>query len=218
MAYQSKYYDAFREILMRVIFEIKWRGLFREFYARKPFTYIFKREGPNQFLSASYLVDWNVDTVVAAAGVLIQEDKLDSIIMAVKYVAKQIRYVRGTHRLVDWEDRTASKNLERGWGNCADLAISSAALLRAMNIPARLVEGKALDMETGEKYAHAWIEVYYNGQWLGIDPTNWGDLDKEFISESVQDLYRENYDVHSRQVDEDSDDIFYLTRRAWFDW
>lgn len=42
------------------------------------------------------------------------------------------------------------------------------ALMHMSGIPARYVVG----MLQGEGLSHAWVEIYENGMWIGLDPTN----------------------------------------------
>ncbi len=53
-------------------------------------------------------------------------------------------------------------------GICYDYASLFAAMLRSINIPAKLVKGYAA--ENPEVY-HAWNEVYIDGEWIVIDTT-----------------------------------------------
>jgi len=64
-------------------------------------------------------------------------------------------------------------------GNCEFFASSMAVLLRANNIPARLVGGfkGGYYNENGKYYAipnknaHVWVEAYIDGYWIRFDPT-----------------------------------------------
>lgn len=55
-----------------------------------------------------------------------------------------------------------------GRGVCQDYAHIMLAILRCRKIPCRYVTG----MMEGEGESHAWVEVYTNGFWLPLDPTN----------------------------------------------
>lgn len=63
---------------------------------------------------------------------------------------------------------TAEEALALGKGVCQDFAHMQIAVCRALQVPARYVVG--IPEGTGE--THAWAEVYDNGIWVGIDPTN----------------------------------------------
>lgn len=54
-------------------------------------------------------------------------------------------------------------------GVCRDYAILACTLLRAAQVPARLVSGLVL-ME-GRYYYHAWVEVWDGMNWVGVDST-----------------------------------------------
>lgn len=61
---------------------------------------------------------------------------------------------------------------EEAWrgkrGVCQDYAHVMIALCRMAGIPARYITG----MLIGEGYSHAWVEIYSEGKWYGLDPTN----------------------------------------------
>ncbi|MES1227369.1 MAG: transglutaminase family protein [Armatimonadota bacterium] len=61
-------------------------------------------------------------------------------------------------------------------GVCRDHAVLMATLLRASNIPTRLVSG--LVYYSGALYYHAWVEVWDGKNWLGLDSTR----PQEFLS------------------------------------
>ena len=63
---------------------------------------------------------------------------------------------------------TAGEALKQGKGVCQDYAHIMTAVLRYMGIPARYVAGLMI----GEGYTHAWVEVYTQDGWYGLDPTN----------------------------------------------
>lgn len=63
---------------------------------------------------------------------------------------------------------TAGEAWNLGRGVCQDYAHILTSLCHMDNIPARYVAG----MMEGEGSSHAWVEIYYNGYWYPIDPTN----------------------------------------------
>ncbi|MGN1411135.1 MAG: transglutaminase family protein [Oscillospiraceae bacterium] len=68
-------------------------------------------------------------------------------------------------------------------GVCQDYSHIFISLLRWLKIPSRYVSG--LMYENGlVKYnsTHAWVEVYYNGFWYGLDPTNDCEINQGYIS------------------------------------
>lgn len=72
---------------------------------------------------------------------------------------------------------TAGEALRLGKGVCQDYAHIMTAVLRYMGIPARYVNGLMI----GEGYTHAWVEVYTDGGWYGLDPTNNLHIDDYYI-------------------------------------
>ena len=72
---------------------------------------------------------------------------------------------------------TAEMALAQGCGVCQDYAHILIALCRQQGIPARYIAGFMI----GEGATHAWVEVYVNGKWLGIDPTHNRIVDDLYI-------------------------------------
>lgn len=70
--------------------------------------------------------------------------------------------------------------LAEGRGICFDYASLSAAMLRSLGIPCRLITGY---VDPGELY-HAWNMVYIDGQWhsvsIQVDPETWSRIDTTF--------------------------------------
>lgn len=62
-------------------------------------------------------------------------------------------------------------------GVCQDYAQIMISLCRMADIPSRYVVG----MMKGEGYSHAWAEVYIDGYWYGMDPTNDRTVDDTYI-------------------------------------
>ena len=72
---------------------------------------------------------------------------------------------------------TAAQALRLGKGVCQDYAHIMTAAMRYMGIPARYVNG----MMIGEGSTHAWVEIYTDGGWYGLDPTNNLHIDDYYI-------------------------------------
>lgn len=62
---------------------------------------------------------------------------------------------------------TSEQALEKGCGVCQDYAHLLITLCRMAGIPARYVAG----MVVGEGETHAWVEVFADGKWQALDPT-----------------------------------------------
>lgn len=63
---------------------------------------------------------------------------------------------------------TGAEAFALGQGVCQDYAHILIALCRHVGIPARYANG----FIPGIGQTHAWVEVYHEGAWFGIDPTN----------------------------------------------
>ena len=89
-----------------------------------------------------------------------------------EYTAKTVAYDvdKLNNSTFEWDD-SALKTLQLKKGVCQDYAYLAAALLRASNIEARFIAGKA--GEGASKENHAWIEAKINDEWIIMDPT-WG--------------------------------------------
>lgn len=72
---------------------------------------------------------------------------------------------------------TAAEALALGQGVCQDYAHIFISLCRLAGVPARYAAGMML----GEGASHAWVEVWVNGMWVGIDPTNNRLTDETYI-------------------------------------
>ncbi|SFX18753.1 Transglutaminase-like superfamily protein [Thermoactinomyces sp. DSM 45891] len=93
-----------------------------------------------------------------------------------KYVATNVSY--DMKKKQNYWDDGALKTLRERKGICHDYALTTIALLRASEIPARYIGGDA-----GEP--HAWVEAKIGDKWITMDPT-WGSgysTGKKFVKE-----------------------------------
>ena len=72
---------------------------------------------------------------------------------------------------------TAAEAFANNRGVCQDYAQIMLAILRRMGIAARYVAG----LMVNEALTHAWVEVYANGRWCGLDPTNNRLVDEDYV-------------------------------------
>lgn len=105
------------------------------------------------------------------------------------FVAKNVSYDVEKYENDDfnWDD-SALKTLETRTGVCQDYAYLAIALLRASDIEARFVEGRAGGIFPGR---HAWVEANLDGEWVTLDPT-WGSgylKDGRFIPAFNEDYF-----------------------------
>lgn len=77
---------------------------------------------------------------------------------------EDFKYVQGVTDI----QTTAEQAMELGCGVCQDYAHILIALCHQAKIPARYVVG----MLMGEGASHAWVEIYQEGKWYALDPTN----------------------------------------------
>ena len=73
---------------------------------------------------------------------------------------------------------TAEEALAQGKGVCQDFAHVMLAACRHCSIAARYIAG----MLGGEGATHAWVEVYHEGRWVGLDPTHDRLVNDEYIT------------------------------------
>lgn len=73
---------------------------------------------------------------------------------------------------------TAEEALGLGAGVCQDYAHVMLAVCRRFGLEARYIAG----MLGGEGATHAWVEVYQDGCWIGLDPTHDRLVDDDYIS------------------------------------
>lgn len=105
------------------------------------------------------------------------------------YVAKNVSYDVEKYENDDfnWDD-SALKTLETKTGVCQDYAYLAIAMLRANDIEARFVEGRAGGIFPGR---HAWVEANLDGEWVTMDPT-WGSgylKDGKFVPTFNEDYF-----------------------------
>jgi transglutaminase-like putative cysteine protease len=98
------------------------------------------------------------------------------------WVRANVAYVPGSTGV----QTGAQEAWELGQGVCQDIAHLTAALLRAVDIPARYVSGylhprpDAAIGETVEGQSHAWVE-WWCGGWEGYDPTNGREIGVQHV-------------------------------------
>lgn len=73
---------------------------------------------------------------------------------------------------------TAEEALAQGRGVCQDYAHVMLAACRHVGVAARYIAG----MLDGEGATHAWVEVFQDGRWVGLDPTHNRLVDDRYIT------------------------------------
>lgn len=96
---------------------------------------------------------------------------------------EQFEYVQGVTMI----QTTAEQAFSLGKGVCQDYSHILLSLCRLARIPCRYVVG----MLMGEGLSHAWVEIFDNGRWIAIDPTNHLIVDDQHIRISSGRDYRD---------------------------
>ncbi len=115
------------------------------------------------------------------------------------YVAQNVIYDVQKYKNDEfrWDD-SALKTLELQSGVCQDYAFLAIALLRASDIEARFVEGRA----GGGAFPgrHAWVEAKVDGSWLTMDPT-WGSgylQNDKFVAKFTEEYFDPNIEAFNK--------------------
>lgn len=82
---------------------------------------------------------------------------------------------------------TAEEAFALGAGVCQDFSHILISLCRIHRIPSRYVVG----MLIGEGLSHAWVEIWENGKWIALDPTNDLIVDDQHIKISTGRDYKD---------------------------
>lgn len=89
---------------------------------------------------------------------------LDQAVRMMQKLYQDFRYVPGSTSI----NTTAEEALILGTGVCQDYSHILISLCHLAGIPARYIVGMLL----GEGASHAWVEIYNEGRWYALDPTN----------------------------------------------
>ena len=100
-------------------------------------------------------------------------ENFSDIRFLMKRLHEHMRYLPG----VTTTGTTAAEAFAGGCGVCQDYAHILIALCRMAGIPARYVAG----MIAGEGATHTWCEIWMDGGWTGLDPTNDCLVDETYI-------------------------------------
>lgn len=98
---------------------------------------------------------------------------LERVIAMAQWLHRTFSYAPG----ITTVHTTAAEALRGGAGVCQDYAHILISMCRYAGIPARYVAGLMI----GEGATHAWVEVWVDGCWIGIDPTNNRLVDETYI-------------------------------------
>lgn len=102
-----------------------------------------------------------------------QEDPFSRSVQMMHRLFQQFQYCPGSTSV----RTTAEEAWEEGFGVCQDYAHLLITLCRMDGISARYAAGMLL----GEGASHAWVEIYVDGVWIGLDPTHDRCVDENYI-------------------------------------
>jgi transglutaminase-like putative cysteine protease len=108
-------------------------------------------------------------------------------------IREQVEYVPGSTGV----QTRAAEVWEKGAGVCQDMVHLGLGALRTVGVPARYVSGYVTPSRTPEVgvpktgESHAWLQ-YWDGMWIGIDPTNATTPDDLYVEVGVG---RDYFDV-----------------------
>lgn len=116
--------------------------------------------------------------IASANGIATASDLSALVAGIVNFVKNSAEYDLAPERVPDGEDFCTWFLTEAESGYCVHFASSATALLRAVGVPARYVEGYVTTVQAGEdtiveeRQAHAWVEAFVDGVgWVLYDPT-----------------------------------------------
>ena len=128
----------------------------------------------DKWLSPSVYIESDHPTIVAKATELTMgaKSRWDAVLKIGQWVHQEITYVIA-------DTPSAQLALETRKGDCGPHSTLMVAMLRAVDIPARLVGGLVYTPVFGGSFGqHAWVEVYMGESgWLAMDPTT-GEFDQ----------------------------------------
>ena len=95
-----------------------------------------------------------------------------------------------------------------GLGRCGEFSLLYFGLCKANNIPIRLIVDNSMSL--GEKLAgdHMWNEVYINGRWIHVDPTQVSTLMQAKLPYS---LWIDNPLVYQKVWNKDVNEVWTIT-------
>ena len=96
------------------------------------------------------------------------KDYLGEIRALFEWVNRNVRYTRDIHRVELLH--TARRMIELRAGDCDDMTILLSAMLKSIGHPVRLVL-VGFNPEKKGLFTHIYLEAYYQGRWIPLDPT-----------------------------------------------
>ena len=144
--------------------------------------YSYEKDDPDLVLytAEDLFIDSDSSEIIQAAKSVIGKETSPVVIAKKLYdfVAKKMKYDYERAQDENYDFYNASEILKMGKGVCADYAILYTALLRAVNIPARIAAGVPVEAVINSadntlSFGHAWVEIKLPGYgWIPFDVTS----------------------------------------------
>ncbi|GHV61579.1 hypothetical protein FACS1894195_2320 [Bacteroidia bacterium] len=190
--FASEHYSKYRSWILRGLYLLVSNGSF-SFECPKTLdsnkAVMARNPSPQNYLSADKDIDSKSPAIVALAQKIAagKSSDYDKAMAVHDWVASNIYYDYDALYSTKNPSCSASETLRTKRSVCQGYASLSAALLRSLGIPCRVVTGFGLGVGTngewdkvslGNNSNHAWNEFYANGRWVIMDAT-W-DSDMEY--------------------------------------
>lgn len=124
------------------------------------------------YLASTQNVEWNSDSTTSQLARKLTENAtsdLEKVQIVRNYVMSHVQYDYGKAASVGTRYvPSVGETLSSGTGICYDYASTTAAMLRSLGVPTKLVKGYSKNTDS---VYHAWNEVYVNGNWMVVDVT-----------------------------------------------
>jgi transglutaminase-like putative cysteine protease len=124
---------------------------------------------PAEYLASCTYIDWDNERVRSLAARAVGDEKDPW-----RKARRVERFVKQSMRVDNAAPLAPAGQVARDLrGDCRHYALLTAALCRAEGVPARTAVGLLYVEKAGRPYVgfHMWVEVYVEGQWLGVDAT-----------------------------------------------
>lgn len=131
------------------------------------FKYPVKTKGYENFLISSPYITSNDIAVRNQAKSIIGKDS-NAYIVAKSLEKWVYGYIFDKNYTVDFAN--ASQTLTSKQGDCTEHSVLLAALLRAINIPSKVIVGLVYSPENKAFIYHMWVKAYI-GEWINLDPS-----------------------------------------------
>jgi hypothetical protein len=145
--------------------------------------------------------------------------QLDAVVRILSWIRREVRYACSAE-LCDPVYRTdALFTMQKRMGNCVSYANLSIAMLRAVGIPAVVVNGFVAD-RAESKASHAWIAVYFPSHgWIEFESADWmpayGEAPQSFLMPQHITIWRDAEDpgISHAGFSERHEAVFEITER-----